>query len=245
MISIENIITLWQNLLLEKKIFLLSKSKVALTHVSLALIGLLFPLKWMHVFIPVLPEKLKIFSDAPVPLLIGICYDIIIKDVPEDIIVFDVDKNSFIQYNEQIVDEPTKLMQQLRKRLEKFNKKYDNPVDKKNVRQLEVLFKNRLSYEANDIEPLNASEVRDIFYEFFINLLKNYEAYVGNSKEITFNFDQFLRDHNSDTGSFLSLLCETNVFLVFIDSFMDIEKNESLQFFLEYYYVVNFQFCQG
>jgi len=212
MLSIDNIIFLWQNLLLERKIFLVSKSKNALTKVSMALISLMFPIKWLHVFIPVLPEKLQLFSDAPVPLLIGICYDFVLKDVPEDIIVVDIDTNTILQNDEKIENEPKKLMQTLRKRLDKFNKKFNNPGDKYIITHLDDLFTSNNVYAEKDVFNIDYSEIKDIFFEFFINLFKKYEEYVFcfgklnsktvfnsvTSKEIQFDRDLFLVDHESN-----------------------------------------------
>lgn len=40
-----------------------------------AIISLMFPFHWSHVFIPVLPEQFFEFTSAPVPFLMGLCVD--------------------------------------------------------------------------------------------------------------------------------------------------------------------------
>ena len=64
LLSYENIIIAWEAVLLEKKIFILSTSKQALLHICMGLITLIFPFQWIHTFIPLLPEKLKVFASV-------------------------------------------------------------------------------------------------------------------------------------------------------------------------------------
>jgi len=57
---------------MEKKVLLISEHKALLTHSAIALISFLFPLRWIHVLIPILPKNMTDVLDAPVPFLIGI-----------------------------------------------------------------------------------------------------------------------------------------------------------------------------
>ena len=68
----ERIIYLFECVLLERKILLISKYKSLLTQVAECLTGLIYPFVWTHVLIPILPENLKSYIDAPVPFIIGI-----------------------------------------------------------------------------------------------------------------------------------------------------------------------------
>ena len=76
LLSFDIIITAWEGLLLEKKLFLICSSKAVLSQVAHALINLLFPFNWIHVYVPILPEQLKLFIESPVPLIIGIFFHI-------------------------------------------------------------------------------------------------------------------------------------------------------------------------
>ena len=247
MISIDNIVTLWQSLLLEKKIFLISNSKIALTKVCMALSSLLFPINWIHVFIPVLPEKLQLFSDAPVPLIIGICYEFELKDVPDDIIVFDIDKNVFLKFKEKLPEEPQQITE-MKQKLQKYNRKFNNPRDKIKISHIDSLFKNRVDYTDKEKVIIDVNAIRDIFFKFFLNAFKNYQEFVScfgkiatnslsntaTGKEVTFDKEIFLSENQAKGGSFFDHFSETTLLSVFMDSFMDIGKNKSLEFFLEY-----------
>lgn len=59
-------------MLLEKKIFFVSDSQIVIGYVIESLLSFLYPLKWEHVILPILPEKLLQLLDAPVPLIAGI-----------------------------------------------------------------------------------------------------------------------------------------------------------------------------
>lgn len=43
-----------------------------LTLVAEALVCLLFPFTWQHVYVPILPASLQHFLDAPVPFVMGL-----------------------------------------------------------------------------------------------------------------------------------------------------------------------------
>lgn len=239
-ISIDNLILIWEGLLLERKVFLVSQSKTILTNTCMALTSLLFPFQWIHVLIPILPEKLKVFTDAPVPLLIGICYKLDLSDFPADSIVFNIDKSSFEKYLDKLPKLPQKLHQNMLKRLDKYKNKFNNTSDQERLQFIDEVFNYSESDNGNNF---NSQEVRDIFFEFFITMFKNYEKYFGfkNRKtkdgkleQLVFNKEAFLKDHSSlEPGSFLYKFTETNIFAVFEDGFKYFEQNYLLQFFID------------
>ncbi|KAF1987997.1 DENN-domain-containing protein [Aulographum hederae CBS 113979] len=93
-LSIPNIITLFEYVLAEARIILLS-SHTAMLHLSSAAItNLLFPMKWAGVFIPVLPARLIQALEAPCPYIVGVerRYDHI--ELPDDdFVLVDLDRD--------------------------------------------------------------------------------------------------------------------------------------------------------
>jgi hypothetical protein len=208
LLSIDNIMILWEALLLERKIFLISKSKENLLNTCMALISLIFPFKWIHVMIPILPEKLRVFTDAPVPLLIGICYACNFSEFPSDAIIIDLDKNKTENYNDKLPKLPNKLYSNMIKRLEKTLVDFDRNDESRRSKVLyaEDIF--NFSEEFLEVrEKFNTADIRDIFYEFFVLMFKNYEKYFpgiknrkiknGQPEPIIFNREYFLKDHSS------------------------------------------------
>lgn len=59
-------------LLQEHKVIFVSDSQIVLGYVIEALLSFLYPLRWEHVILPILPEKLLQLLEAPVPLIAGI-----------------------------------------------------------------------------------------------------------------------------------------------------------------------------
>jgi hypothetical protein len=43
-----------------------------LTPIAEALVGLLFPFRWQHIYVPLCPASLLDFLEAPVPFIIGL-----------------------------------------------------------------------------------------------------------------------------------------------------------------------------
>ena len=245
-LSYEQIITAWKALLLEKKLFLICSSKAVLSQVAHALINLLFPFKWIHVYVPILPEKLKLFIESPVPLIIGISFHIDLNEIPNDSLILNINKNCFENYVEKLPPLPNKLNKILMNNLMKLKNEYDldNPqyVEKYFNYQDEALL--YLNDEISLFPKINISEIRDAFYSFFLSMFKNYDKYFEwNKKSINpigteniFKKENFLKDHSStEENSFCSMFCETTLFSQIVDSFGVEENNvkSSFAYFLE------------
>lgn len=71
-LSIPNIITLLEYALAESRIIFLSSHAAMLGLACSALTSLLYPMKWVGVLIPVLPERLIQVLDAPCPYIAGV-----------------------------------------------------------------------------------------------------------------------------------------------------------------------------
>ena len=61
LLDMKNVLEIFSNILLEGKILLISKSNNILSSVCISLTELIFPFKWPHVIIPVLPDKMRLF----------------------------------------------------------------------------------------------------------------------------------------------------------------------------------------
>ena len=246
LLSYEQIITAWEGLLLEKKLYLICSSKAVLSHVANALINLLFPFKWIHVYVPILPEKLKLFIESPVPLIIGISFHIEINELPTDSLILNINKNCFENYKEKIPPLPPKLNKILMTKLNKLKEQYDldNPHY---VEKIIFNLEEAVIYLGPDISlfpKIDTSEIRDAFYNVFIAMFKNYEKYFSWLKQSinligtqsTFLKENFLKEFNSlENNSFLYLFSETTIFSQFIDSFGIAQNNikSSFAYFIE------------
>ena len=71
-LSVEYVLEIFFQLMLEKKILLVSKHKSLLTQAAISFQSFIFPLCWKHNLIPILPAEMVDILDAPVPFLFGI-----------------------------------------------------------------------------------------------------------------------------------------------------------------------------
>ena len=71
-LSAKNIIKVVAMLLQEQRILLVSTQMDTLTLCAESFISLLYPFKWMHPFVPLLPTQLIEYLEAPTPYLMGV-----------------------------------------------------------------------------------------------------------------------------------------------------------------------------
>eukprot|EP00551_Chaetoceros_affinis_P007768 CAMPEP_0203671310 /NCGR_PEP_ID=MMETSP0090-20130426/7133_1 /ASSEMBLY_ACC=CAM_ASM_001088 /TAXON_ID=426623 /ORGANISM="Chaetoceros affinis, Strain CCMP159" /LENGTH=1131 /DNA_ID=CAMNT_0050536351 /DNA_START=81 /DNA_END=3473 /DNA_ORIENTATION=+ len=71
-LDIKSIIQVWHALALERQVLLVSTQKTLLTTAAEILVSLLFPMKWSHAYIPLLPKFLISILSAPMPYICGI-----------------------------------------------------------------------------------------------------------------------------------------------------------------------------
>jgi len=70
-LDIDRVIMLLNALLCEEKVLLHSTRLALLVQIGESLLSLMFPFMWQHVYIPLLPQKLADFAQAPTPFLMG------------------------------------------------------------------------------------------------------------------------------------------------------------------------------
>jgi len=95
-LDIGNILFAWYTLACERKVLLVSSQLSLLTVCSEILCSLLFPMKWSHLYIPVLPRSLTPMLDAPMPYLCGISrenFGYAVEDISDETVVVDLDRN--------------------------------------------------------------------------------------------------------------------------------------------------------
>ena len=95
-LDVGNVLFVWYTLACERKILLVSSQLSLLTICAEILCSMLFPMRWSHLYIPVLPRFLTPMLDAPMPYLCGISRDIFphaVGDISDETVVVDLDRN--------------------------------------------------------------------------------------------------------------------------------------------------------
>jgi hypothetical protein len=110
--SIPNIVILFEYMLAESRIILISSHTSMLHLVSHALLALLYPLKWTGILVPVLPNRLIQTLEAPVPYIVGIekRYEAELPD--DDFVLVDLDADTIESFGP-----PLSLPKQQRRKL--------------------------------------------------------------------------------------------------------------------------------
>ena len=244
---------------MEKKLFLLCSSKETLLQVAHSFITLLFPFKWIHTYIPILPQKLKAFTESPMPLIFGIPFKIDLNELPDDSLIINIEKNCFENYRQEIPKLTGKLKAILDKKLKNLKEKFhiENPNETKIW--MDYLDEVEPKTIPENINKIDCGEIRDVFFDVFIHMFKNYQKYfnwdkyknkdIDKDKEnkneqeedeeeeeepIEFKREIFLRDNGSTSDeSFLSLFCDTALFNQFISSISIKHQDSSTNFFFE------------
>jgi pentatricopeptide repeat protein len=95
-LDIDNIILVWHCLVLERQVLLTSTQLSILTTASEIFLSLLFPFRWSHAYIPLLPHFLIPILSAPMPFLCGINKNNLadaLYDLSRECVLVDLDKN--------------------------------------------------------------------------------------------------------------------------------------------------------
>lgn len=95
-LDVGNIITVWHCLALERQVLLTSTQLSLLTECCEIFLSLLFPMRWSHAYIPVLPHFLIPMLSAPMPYLCGIDKGSLadcLYDLSQECVVVDLDCN--------------------------------------------------------------------------------------------------------------------------------------------------------
>lgn len=94
-LGINNVVTLFYALLTEHKILFYSQSYTRLNEACQGLISLMYPFKYSHTYIPILPGALIEFLSTPTPFIIGV-HSSLKREISDllDVIVVDFDGGS-------------------------------------------------------------------------------------------------------------------------------------------------------
>ena len=213
--DIQQILTIFQYLMLGIKTIFFSSEIEYLTPVILSSLILLFPFKFLFPVVSVLPKEAYDLIDYFNTEILGVNekyhqnffrqYDISING---NLLVVDIDEHNLVQFNtnnkdgqSKIPPLPKKLYNELFKKLKKYLTNYSNDLAKNKSIQ-----KNSFS-----------DTIRNIFLEFQTELLKNYPKYLNSNiynhpGEDTFNSKQFLKSIDSDDLDFYSEFIKTQMF---------------------------------
>ncbi|XP_053532211.1 DENN domain-containing protein 1B [Ictalurus punctatus] len=161
-VDVGNLLQLYASMLFERRILICCSKLSTLTACVHACSGMLFPMYWQHIFIPVLPPHLLDYCCAPMPYLIGVHSSLIERvrsRALEDVVILNVDTNTMESPHEDLKKLPTDVVTALKVRLKRQAAFTGPGVAKAFLRaqaQLFGAYKDALQYLTG--EPVSFSE---------------------------------------------------------------------------------------
>jgi len=121
LVPIDGIVALLIALFFERRVVLTSASLSKLSRATHAANRMVFPLKWQHVFLPVVPIGLLEYLTAPMPFLVGLPLQSMkaYEELPkEEVFLLNLDDGSYTYFAEDFELVPKRIANRLRKTLE-------------------------------------------------------------------------------------------------------------------------------
>jgi len=199
-LEVKLVTQLVEALLLERRLILCSSELGVVSNCVNALVALLNPFKWQHIFVPVLPRHLLDYCCAPMPFLIGIVDAFLpqVQQMPleEDVVIVQLDSGTLLRPVAASLPcfVPAVRMQKL-------------------VAAVEKVLKGKLeSYtRTTDLQLLVC------FTGFYRQLLGRYREFFSSADPAKFELDAFVTSHGKDMQPFLRALEEAQLWNTFLE----------------------------
>ena len=238
--NLDNILEIFQYLMLNTKIIIFSKEIKNLTPVILSLLSLLYPFHYPYTVVSVLHKEAYKLIDNIVPVLVGINEKYnsnFLKENDIDIcdftLIVNMDKQELIK-----MEPPDNKNKQ--KKLPSLPQKYKNNLEKKINNYILEIKNNKKKNGRGEHSKVLQHKLRTFFLEFQIELMKDYSKYLDNDiykhqddgktpLENAFKLKEFLNKVPSDYYDFYEYFLGTQMFCDFIyKRMMPRDKNEQI-----------------
>ncbi|EFC38180.1 predicted protein [Naegleria gruberi] len=250
-LSIENIMILFDLVLQEKKILFTSSHVALLTQISEIICHLVFPFKWHHIYIPLLPAKCAEFLFAPVPFMMGLAKDFVNNiEIPSDVFQIDLDNNQIVCSKQQSIPNlPEKQKIRLQNTLNSLVRTKvgsQRAIDKLHFVDLAYAMApitEEIDPKTGEAFPFPTREVRMAFTRFFVSLFFKYKNFFREAQDSElesmldldhfFNKNAFTHQLPEQARSFMEIFLHTQTFERFLlDRLEKVNQNE-VQYFEE------------
>eukprot|EP00258_Populus_trichocarpa_P026354 XP_024442373.1 DENN domain and WD repeat-containing protein SCD1 isoform X3 [Populus trichocarpa] len=227
-LDVDNLLKLFTAVLLERRILLRSNKYSLLTLASEAICHLIYPLRWQHVYIPLLFFSGVDYIDAPTPYMMGLHSAVDTSYLAMDgVVVVDLEYNR-ICTSEEIPPIPEPELSTLRGEILKLLYPNVMGIDQMKaglVSSSEQYFKgcNKPWGEDHDLQ------LRLIFLKFFASILGGYRNFIENTATHAFNTQAFLRKRSRSTNqppdAMITQFLDSHGFLDYLERVIDSDEN--------------------
>ncbi|XP_010533026.1 PREDICTED: uncharacterized protein LOC104808888 [Tarenaya hassleriana] len=210
-LRLDNVLTVLTSALLEKQIVFICSNLGVLSASVLSIIPLIRPYQWQSLLMPVLPDDMLEFLDAPVPYVVGVKNKTSeVQSKLANVIVVDVNKN-------QIKSPSIPQLPQYRELYSALS-----PYHAKLVGE-SYLAKKRPVYESTDVQVEAAKGFLRVLRSYLDSLCSNLRSHTitnvqSNNDKVSLLFkESFIDSFPSRHRSFMKLFVDTQLFSVHTD----------------------------
>jgi len=206
----EGLLTIFTFLLVERRVIFYSDNVTTLSACVQAVVALLFPLNWQHIFVPVLPPSLLNYCCAPMPFVVGVlksCIGEVHRLPMDEVLLVDLDTGKLYMTNADNTDYqllPQSVLSILVKPLRKLQK----TVKKQSS-------STAMSVKAKEKLKKEKRKLLDVFQSFFVSALAFYRDHIQESGD--YDKSSFVAMRSAETKTFFDLFVCTQMFERFIE----------------------------
>ena len=232
--SVEHIITIYKLILNEKKILFIDKYYERLAKVTDGFISLLYPLQWIHTYIPIMSDQMLKYLEAFLPFINGV-HESLMPLVKEIFLESDIENEEvFLIY---IYKDKIKLGSSLIGRKMKADKyiqehipPFPNDLEKKlknKLKKMKSEFSGGLNKEITMDNETAELKMRDAFIDFFLGMFHDYEKYLYllDDQNVVFNKTLFLNNIPHNENNFYNEIIDTQLFQQFTQNIIKEDFN--------------------
>ena len=228
-LSVEEIIIILRLLLFEQKVLLVGNNYDIISQIAFNFSVLLYPMQWVHTFIPIMTQKMMKYLDSFLPFFNGMhisLYELasgIFEDIKENIFIFDFNKHNF-EMNTFPNLNSKNIIKKINELIPQFPKNTLNNLTFGLGVVKAYLDKSKNTNTKNNFNSTEENlginiKIKQVFIQAFIEILYDYKSYLSliNEKPI-FNTKAMLEKKPKGDYKFYKELTETQLFQVFIQN---------------------------
>lgn len=229
-LSIENIIEIFNLILLEQKLIFIDNNYQLLSNITQTFINCLYPFTWVNTYIPVLSLSTVTFLQSIIPFIMGIDEFLLQYSINNDIIDTSNEQDTIVYINIKnnvISLDPKKKKNDVKKKLHKTL----------NIPELPEKIVRHLTSNLKDIKKMtNIYEVKEKIKELFCNMMaimigeyKEYLFFLENEMTL-FNSECFIDGKKKEDKAFYKELLQTQMFNQLLSNEKEITKKNKKRY---------------
>lgn len=211
-LSLENVLALLTGVLLEKQIVVVCPNLGVLSAVVLSTISLIRPFQWQSLMLPILPNQMLDFLDAPVPYIVGVLQkSSALRAKSSSVVIINVQRDKVSMPSTP----PLPHRRELSSALEPFHTRLAAEGDFARKHPVHVY---------NDAQYQAAESFLAVLRSYLESLCGNLRSHTitnvqsNNDKVALLLKDSFVEDFESKDHSFMKLFVDTQFFSVHTDA---------------------------